>query len=139
MPKIVAYTGNEAVSEAMRQIEPDVVAAYPITPQTEVVQRFASFVNDGVVRTEMITVESEHRPLNIHCDHADSMGARDTCWIQLYSENAQEAYDNLIQAVTIAETSDVLLPVMVCVDGFIISHSIERTPQLGLQESSLTS
>ena len=178
MPKIVAYTGNEAVSEAMRQIEPDVVAAYPITPQTEVVQRFASFVNDGVVRTEMITVESEHSamsacvgaaagggrvmtatsacglalmweilyvasscrlpivmtvvnrafnaPLNIHCDHADSMGARDTCWIQLYSENAQEAYDNLIQAVTIAETSDVLLPVMVCVDGFIISHSIER-------------
>ena len=178
MPRVVAYTGNEAVAEAMRQIEPDVVAAYPITPQTEVVQTFSSFVNDGIVKTEMITVESEHSamsacvgaaaaggrvmtatsanglalmweilycasgnrlpivmtvvnralsaPINIHCDHSDSMGARDTGWIQLYSENAQEAYDNIVQAVTISEKRDILLPVMVCVDGFIISHSIER-------------
>jgi len=162
MPRVVAYTGNEAVAEAMRQIEPDVVAAYPITPQTEVVQTFSSFVNDGIVKTEMITVESEHSamsacvgaaaaggrvmtatsanglalmweilycasgnrlpivmtvvnralsaPINIHCDHSDSMGARDTGWIQLYSENAQEAYDNIVQAVTISEKRDILLP-----------------------------
>ncbi|HUT03730.1 MAG TPA: pyruvate ferredoxin oxidoreductase [bacterium] len=182
MPRVVAYTGNEAVAEAMRQIEPDVVAAYPITPQTEVVQTFSGFVNDGVVKTEMITVESEHSamsacvgaaaaggrvmtatsanglalmweilycasgnrlpmvmtvvnramsaPINIHCDHSDSMGARDTGWIQLYSENAQEAYDNIVQAVTVSENRDILLPVMVCVDGFIISHSIERVELL---------
>ena len=182
MPRVVAYTGNEAVAEAMRQIEPDVVAAYPITPQTEVVQTFSSFVNDGIVKTEMITVESEHSamsacvgaaaaggrvmtatsanglalmweilycasgnrlpivmtvvnralsaPINIHCDHSDSMGARDSGWIQLYSENAQEAYDNIVQAVTISEKRDILLPVMVCVDGFIISHSIERVELL---------
>jgi len=180
--RVVAYTGNEAVAEAMRQIEPDVVAAYPITPQTEVVQSFSGFVNDGLVKTEMITVESEHSamsacvgaaaaggrvmtatsacglalmweilycasgnrlpmvmtvvnralnaPINIHCDHSDSMGARDTGWIQLYSENAQEVYDNLVQAFTIAEVKDILLPLMVCVDGFIISHSIERVELL---------
>ena len=64
--------------------------------------------------------------LNIHGDHSDSMGARDSGWIQLYSENAQEAYDNTIQAFRIAENMDIRLPVMVCFDGFIISHSIER-------------
>lgn len=176
MGKIVAKTGNEAVAEAMRQINPDVVAAYPITPSTEVVQIFASFVADGLVDTEYIAVESEHSafsacigaacagaramtctagpglafswemlyiasgfrlpivlaeanrtlsaPINIHCDHSDTMGARDSGWIQLYSENAQEAYDNLIQAVRIAES--VLLPVMVMQDGFIITHGMER-------------
>jgi len=65
-------------------------------------------------------------PLNIHGDHSDSMGARDSGWIQLYSENAQEAYDNLMQAVRIGEEASVRLPVAVCYDGFIISHSIER-------------
>jgi len=174
----VALTGNEAVALAMKQINPDVVAAYPITPQTEVVQFFSNFVADGEVKTEFVTVESEHSamsacvgaasagvramtataanglalmweilyiaasnrlpivmpvvnralsaPINIHCDHSDSMGARDSGWIQLYSENAQEAYDNLIQAVRIAEHPDVLLPVMVCMDGFIISHALEN-------------
>jgi len=182
MPRVVAYTGNEVVSEAMRQIEPDVVAAYPITPATEIVQAFSGFVSDGIVRTEMMTVESEHSamsacvgaaaaggrvmtatsacglalmweilycvsgnrlpivmtvvnralsaPINIHCDHSDTMGARDSGWIQIYSENAQEAYDNLIMAPPIAEAKDVLLPVMVCFDGFIISHSIERVELL---------
>ena len=57
-------------------------------------------------------------PINIHCDHSDSMGARDSGWIQLYSENAQEAYDNVLQAVRIAEHHDVRLPVMVNMDGF---------------------
>jgi pyruvate ferredoxin oxidoreductase alpha subunit len=171
-------TGNVAVAEAMRQINPDVCAAYPITPSTEIMQEFANFVADGLVVTELVPVESEHSamsacigasaaggrvmtatsaqglalmwemlyvaascrlpivmtvvnralnaPLNIHCDHSDSMGARDSGWIQLYSENAQEAYDNLIQAIRIGQDNRVRLPVMVCVDGFIISHSIER-------------
>ena len=152
--KIMALDGAHAVAEAMRQINPDVVAAYPITPQTPVVMTFSNFVADGLVDTEFIPVESEHSamstcigasaaggrvmtatasvglmlmlevvyaaaslrlpivmsvvnralssPLNIHCDHSDSMGARDTGWIQLYSENPQEAYDNVIQAVRIA-------------------------------------
>ncbi len=174
----VALDGAHAVSEAMRQIDPDVVAAYPITPQTAVVQRFSQFVADGRVNTEFVAVESEHAamsacvgaaaaggrvmtataanglalmwemlyiaasmrlpivmpvvnralsgPLNIHCDHSDSMGARDAGWIQLYSETAQEAYDNTIQAIRIAEHADLKLPVMVMQDGFITGHGVER-------------
>ncbi|MGC9066733.1 MAG: pyruvate ferredoxin oxidoreductase [Candidatus Ratteibacteria bacterium] len=170
-------TGNEIFAEAMRQINPDVVAAYPITPATEIVQIFSQFVADGVVKTEYIAVESEHSamsacigasaagartmtgtsaqglalmwemlyiasglrlpiimavtnralsaPINIHCDHSDTMGARDSGWIQIYSENVQEAYDNLIQAVRIAEHPNVRLPVMVTTDGFILSHCLE--------------
>jgi pyruvate ferredoxin oxidoreductase alpha subunit len=182
MSRVVAVTGNEAVAECLRQVNPDVCAAYPITPQTDMMQRFATFVSDGKVDTEMILVESEHSamsacigaaagggrvitatssqglalmwemlfiaagsrlpivmpvvnralsaPLNIHGDHSDSMGARDSGWIQLYSENAQEAYDNTIQAFRIAEHMDIRLPVMICLDGFIISHSIERVEYL---------
>jgi pyruvate ferredoxin oxidoreductase alpha subunit len=178
MSTFEALDGNSAVATAMRQINPDVVAAYPITPQTSTVQTFADFVADGLVDTEFICVESEHSamsacvgassagarvmtataangmalmweimyiaasnrnpivmslvnralsgPINIHCDHSDSMGARDSGWIQLYSENGQEAYDNIIQAIRIAEHPDVLLPVMVCQDGFITSHGMER-------------
>ncbi|MGB9867468.1 MAG: pyruvate ferredoxin oxidoreductase [Bacillota bacterium] len=177
MAKRVALTGNEAVALAMRQINPDVVAAYPITPQTDIVQYFSQFVADGQVKTEFVTVESEHSamsatvgaavagaramtatssqglalmwevvyiaaslrlpivmpvvnralsaPINIHCDHSDTMGARDSGWIQLYSENVQEAYDNMIQAIRIAEHPDVRLPVMVCQDGFITSHGLD--------------
>ncbi|MBI4712615.1 MAG: pyruvate ferredoxin oxidoreductase [Planctomycetes bacterium] len=180
--KIAALTGNNAVAYAMRQINPDVVAAYPITPQTEAVEEFADFVANGLVQTEYIPVESEHSsmsacigasaagarvmtttssagfalmwemlpiaaglrtpvimyvanrafsaPLNIHCSHDDTMGGRDTGWIQIYSENAQEVYDNMIQAVRIGEHLDVRLPVMVCVDGFIISHAVERVELL---------
>jgi pyruvate ferredoxin oxidoreductase alpha subunit len=172
----VALTGNEAVALAMRQINPDVVAAYPITPQTDIVQYFASFVAEGLVDTEFMTAESEHSamsatvgaaasgaramtatsanglalmwevlyiaagnrlpivmpvvnralpaPINIHCDHSDAMGARDSGWVQLWSEDAQEAYDNVLQAVRIAEDDRVRLPVMVCYDGFIISHAL---------------
>jgi pyruvate ferredoxin oxidoreductase alpha subunit len=182
MAKIVAVTGNEAVANALKQVNPDVCAAYPITPQTDMMQRFSSFVSDGKVKTEIILVESEHSsmsacvgasaaggrvitatssqglalmyeilyiasgtrlpivmpvvnralsaPLNIHGDHSDSMGARDTGWVQLWSENAQEAYDNTIQAFRIAEHMDIRLPVMVNLDGFIISHSIERLEYL---------
>ncbi len=171
-------SGNEAAAIAMKQINPDVVAAFPITPSTEIPQYFSSFVNNGQVDTEFVAVESEHSamsacigaqaagaramtatsanglslmwemiyiasslrlpivmslvnravsgPLNIHNDHSDAMGVRDSGWIQLFSENNQEAYDNLIMAHRIAEHKDVLLPLMVCQDGFITSHSIEN-------------
>jgi len=177
MAKITPLTGDQAAAEAMRQIEPDVVAAYPITPQTEIVMNFSQFVADGKVKTELIPVESEHSamsacvgsaaagartmtatsanglalmweivyiaastrlpivmpvvnralsgPINIHCDHSDTMGARDSGWIQIYSENAQEVYENIILAVRIAEHKDILLPIMVCQDGFITSHAVE--------------
>jgi len=175
--KITAITGNEAVAYAIKQINPDVMAAYPITPATALVQKFSEYVADGLVDTEFVTVESEHSamsacvgaaaaggrvmtatsanglalmfeilyiassnrlpiimpminralsgPINIHCDHGDSMAARDSSWIQIYSENVQEAYDNIIQAVRIAEHMEVRLPVMVMYDGFITSHGME--------------
>ncbi len=177
MSTIVAITGNGAAAEVMRQINPDVVAAFPITPSTQVMEDFAKFHANGKVTTELVTVESEHSamsacigaavaggrvmtatsscglalmwemlyvaasmrqpvvmtlvnralsgPINIHCDHADAMGCRDSGWIQIFSENSQEVYDNLIMAPRIAEHLDVRLPVMVCMDGFIISHCIE--------------
>ncbi len=173
----MTMTGAEATAEAMRQIHPDVVAAYPITPQTDIVMRFARFVADGVVQTEFVPVESEHSalsavvgasaagaramtatsgpgfalmheilyvaagyrlpivmpvanralsgPINIHGDHSDTMGSRDAGWIHLYAENAQEAYDDLIQAVRIAEHPEVRVPVLVGQDGFIITHGME--------------
>jgi len=172
----IAVTGNEAVAEAMRQINPDVVCAYPITPQTEVVQIYAQMVADGKVDSEFVTVESEHSamsavigsaaggartmtatssqgfalmwevlfiaasyrlpivmttvnralsgPINIHCDHSDTMGGRDTGWIQLYGENHQEAYDNCIQSIRIAEHMDVRTPTMHMYDGYVISGAI---------------
>jgi pyruvate ferredoxin oxidoreductase alpha subunit len=177
MSKPVAVTGNEACAEALRQANPDVCAAYPITPATDLMQRFAGCVSNGEVDTELVLVESEHSamsacigasaaggrvatatssqglalmwemlyiaagtnlpiimplvnralsaPLNIHGDHSDAMGARDTGWIQLCSENAQEAYDNTLQAFRIGEHADIRLPVIINLDGFIISHSIE--------------
>jgi len=165
---VVAMTGNIAVANAMRQINPDVCAAYPITPSTEVMQQFSSFVADGKVDTELVTVESEHSamsacigasaaggrvmtatrlpiammvinralsaPINIHGDHSDEMGARDAGWIQMYAENGQEAYDNLIQSILIGESEGVLLPVMGGMDGFIISHSIENLSMLDDQQ-----
>ncbi|MCD6419231.1 MAG: pyruvate ferredoxin oxidoreductase [Synergistetes bacterium] len=175
--KKLAITGNQAIAEAMRQINPDVVAAYPITPQTEIVMTFSQMVADGRADTEMITVESEHSamsacvgasaagarvmtatsanglalmhevvyiaastrlpivmavvnralsaPINIHCDHSDSMAERDSGWIQIYSESSQEAYENMFLALRLAEHPDVLLPVMVMQDGFITSHGVE--------------
>jgi len=169
-------TGNDAAAYAMKQIDPDVCAAYPITPQTELMQTFAQYAADGEVKTLLITVESEHSamsacigsaaagartmtatsangfalmwevlyiaaslrlpiamtvvnralsgPINIHCDHSDSMGARDAGWIQIYGEDPQEAYDLLLIALKAAENHDVLLPAMVMYDGFIISHTM---------------
>jgi pyruvate ferredoxin oxidoreductase alpha subunit len=170
-------TGGEAVAEAMRQIDPDVVPVYPITPQTPIIQGFAKFVADGKAHGELVDVESEHSamsaaigsalagartmtatssqglalmaevvyiaaamrapivmalgnralsgPINIHCDHSDSMLIRDSGVVQLFAENAQEAYDLTILATRLAEHPDVLLPVLVCQDGFTITHSAE--------------
>ena len=171
-------SGNEAAATAMKQINPDVVAAFPITPSTEIPQYFSTFVANGTVDTEFVAVESEHSamsacigaeaagaramtatsanglslmwemiyiasslrlpivlslvnravsgPLNIHCDHSDAMGVRDAGWIMLFSETNQEAYDNTLMAHRIAEHKDVMLPLMVCQDGFITSHAIEN-------------
>ena len=153
MAEKVALTGNDAAATALRQVNPDVAAVFPITPQTELMHLFAGFVADGVVDTNLVTVESEHSamsatvgaaaggaraitatssqglalmweivyiassmrlpivmpvvnralsgPINIHCDHSDTMGCRDSGWIQIYSENAQEVYDNVIQAFSL--------------------------------------
>ena len=179
---LMGINGDEAVAYATKQVNPDVVAAYPITPQTIIVERFSEYVADGEVDTEFVAVESEHSalsscvgasaagaraftataanglalmweityiasgmrlpivmavanralsgPLNIHCDHGDSMGARDSGWIQIYCENNQEVYDACIEAWRIAEHSDVLLPVMVCLDGFSLSHTMENVSTL---------
>ena len=178
MAKRDRLSGNEAVAIALRQINPDVFPAFPITPSTEIPQYFASFVANGQVDTEFIPVESEHSsmsaaigasaagarsltatsscglaymweelyiaasnrlplalalvnralsgPININCDHSDSMGARDSGWIQMYAENNQEAYDNMVQAFRISEHRDVRLPIMICQDGFITSHAVEN-------------
>lgn len=171
-------SGNEAVSYAIRQINPDVMPAFPITPSTEIPQMVSTYIANGEMDTEFIPVESEHSsmsatigaeaagarsltatssaglalmweelllaasnrmpcalalvnrtlsgPININCDHSDSMGARDTGWIQIYAENNQEAYDNFIQAYPIAEHENVHLPIMICQDGFITSHAVEN-------------
>ena len=171
----MALTGNEAMAFAMKQINPDVVAAYPITPATQIVELFSKYVADGEVDTEFVPVESEHSamsacvgasaagarvmtgtasqglalmheilyiasalrlpitmcvvnrtlsaPINIHCDHSDTMGSRDAGWIQIYTENVQEAYASTIVGVKTAEKAN--LPVMVTTDGFVLSHGME--------------
>jgi pyruvate ferredoxin oxidoreductase alpha subunit len=176
--EVMALSGDEAVAYAVKQSNVDVVAAYPITPQTIMVEKFSEYVANGEVETEFICTESEHSaltaclaasatgartftasasaglalmhemlfvtsgcrapvvmaianralsaPLNIHGDHSDSMTERDSGWIQLYVENAQEAYDSIIQAFRIAENNDVLLPVLVGLDGFTLSHTLEN-------------
>ena len=178
MSKRDRMSGNEAVAYAIRQINPDVMPAFPITPSTEIPQMVSSYIANGEMDTEFIPVESEHSamsaaigsqaagartltatssaglalmweelllaasnrmplalalvnrtlsgPININCDHTDGMGARDTGWIQIYSENNQEAYDNFVQAYPIAENKDVHIPIMICQDGFITSHAVEN-------------
>ncbi len=171
-------SGNEAISYAIKQVNPDVMPAFPITPSTEIPQYVANYIANGEMDTEFIPVESEHSsmsatigaqaagarsltatsscglalmweelyvaasnrlplalclvnralsgPININCDHSDSMGARDTGFIQIYAENNQEVYDNFVQAYRIAEHKDVMLPIMICQDGFITSHAVEN-------------
>ena len=176
--KMVGLNGDEASAYATKQVDPDVVAAYPITPQTIIVERFSEYVADGLVGSEFVAVESEHRalsacvgasaagaraftataanglalmweilyiagglrqpivmavanrclggPINIHNDHSDAMGARDSGWIQLFCENSQEVYDASVEAWRIAEHADIQMPVMVNFDGFTISHTMEN-------------
>lgn len=171
-------SGNEAVAHAIKQINPDVMPAFPITPSTEIPQFVSTMIANGEIDTEFIPVESEHSsmsaaigssaagartltatsscglalmwevlyvaasnrlpimmevvnralsgPININAEHSDSMGARDSGWIQIYAENNQEVYDNTLQAYRIAEHKDVKLPIMICQDGFITSHAVEN-------------
>ena len=178
----MALNGDEAVAFAVKQCDVDVVAAYPITPQTIIVEKFSEYVANGEVQTEYICTESEHSamtaclaasatgartftasasaglalmhemlfvtsgsrapvvmavanralssPLNIHGDHSDSIAERDSGWIQVYVENAQEAYDTIIQAFKISEDAGVSLPIIVGLDGFTISHTLERVDVL---------
>ena len=173
----LALTGNDAGAYALMHVDPDIAAVFPITPQTELMHKFAEFVANGKVTTDMVTVESEHSamsavvgaqaagarsftatsaagfvlmyeivfvasglrlpcvmivvnrainsPINIHCDHTDSMCARDSGWVQLFSENSQEVYDNTVMSFRIAEDKRVLMPTMVTLDGFILSHTQE--------------
>lgn len=174
--KIKAMAGGAAMAEALRQIHPDVMAVYPITPQTTIIETYAKMKADGKVETEIIQAESEHSamsatigasatgaravtatssqgllymaemlpiasgmrfpivmcvssralsaPLNIHGEHGDVMAVRSLGWIQIFSENVQDAYDNVIIAAKLAEKVD--LPVMPIMDGFHTSHTTER-------------
>ncbi len=180
--RVMALNGDEAVAWAVKQCNVDFVAAYPITPQTLIVERFSEFVANGEVKTEFVAVESEHSalsacigaaavgaraftataanglalmweivyiasslrlpivmaivnralsgPICIHCDHGDSMGCRDAGWIQIYCEDSQEVYDTIIQAFRIGEHPKVQLPVMVMLDGFVLSHTLQNVSLL---------
>jgi pyruvate ferredoxin oxidoreductase alpha subunit len=178
----MAMSGDEAIAYAVKQSDVDVVAAYPITPQTIIVEKFGEYVANGEVQTEFVCTESEHSaitaclaasvtgartftasasaglalmhemlfvtsgcrapvvmaianralsaPLNIHGDQSDSMAERDSGWVQIYVENSQEAYDSIIQAFKIAEDTNILLPMIVGLDGFTLSHSLENVKVL---------
>ena len=182
--KKLALTGGAAAAEALRQIEPEVMPIYPITPQTPIIETYAKFQAEGMVDTEIIKVESEHSamsaaigacaagartatatssqglalmhevlyiasgtrlpilmvisaralsaPINIHGDHSDVMGCRDSGWIQIFCENGQEVYDKTIIGMKLAEK--VKLPVMVIMDGFNTSHSVENLKTLETKE-----
>ena len=183
MKKVI--TGDHAVAIGAKLCRVDVVPAYPITPQTLIIEHIADFVNDGEVDTKFLTMESEHSvmsaaaaasaagarvftatssqglafmhemlyataplrlpvvmvnasrtlggPPGIWCEYNDSMGARDSGWLQLYVEDNQEALDMIIQSFRIAEDKRVLLPVMPCLDGFILTHTVEPV-EIPLQE-----
>ena len=183
--EIMALNGDEAVAYAVKQSNVDVVAAYPITPQTIIVEKYSEYVANGEVQTEFVCTESEHSaitaclaasatgartftasasaglalmhemltvtsgsrapvvmavanralssPLNIHGDQSDSMAERDSGWIHIYVENAQEAYDSILQAFKIAENVGVSLPIIVGLDGFTLSHTLERVDTLSDQ------
>lgn len=178
MAKKERMSGNEAVAYGIKQVNPDVMPAFPITPSTEIPQFVSTMIANGEIDTEFIPVESEHSsmsaamgseaagartltatssaglafmwevlyvaassrlpicmtvvnraltgPLNINADHSDSMGARDSGWLQIYAETNQEVYDNFLQAYRIAEHPDVRLPIMICQDGFITSHAVQN-------------
>jgi pyruvate ferredoxin oxidoreductase alpha subunit len=187
MAKMRVLSGNSAVAEAVKQVRPDVVVGYPVTPSTPILEAIATFVSNGQIDTELVNAESDHSaisacigasaaggrvfsatasqglalmheilfiasslrlpivvavanralsaPINIHADHSDAMAQRDCGWIQIFSENAQEAYDNIVQAFRIAEHAEVKTPVLVGMDGFVTSHAmtnllVEESPEV---------
>ena len=186
MVQDIAINGDNAIALAWKQIDPDVCAAYPITPQTIIVEKFAEYVANAEVTTEFVCVESEHSaltlctssasagartftatasqglaymwemlpitaamrvplimavanravsgPININNDHGDAMAARDCGWLMLFSENVQQAYDNSIMAPRIAEHPEIQLPCMVNLDGFVLTHAIERMTTVDTQD-----
>ena len=171
-----ALTGNHAVAEAAKLARVKVVAAYPITPQTTIVERLAEMIEKGELEAKMIRVESEHSamaatlgaaaagaraftatsshgllymhevlwwtagaripvvmavvaraigpPWNIHVEHSDVMDQRDTGWIISIAQENQEAFDLTLQAFRISEDPRVYLPMIVSLDGFILSHTV---------------
>jgi pyruvate ferredoxin oxidoreductase alpha subunit len=175
--QFVPMSGSEAIAKAVIQSNVDFISAYPITPQTIIVERLSDLVANGETKAKFVNVESEHSamsacvgaslaggraftatssqglalmhevlylasglrcpivtavanralsaPISIHGDHSDMMGSRDSGWIQLYVENAQEAYDWVMQAYRIAEDERVALPFTVNMDGYVITHSVE--------------
>jgi len=170
-------SANDAVAYGVRLCRPEVIAAYPITPQTTVVEKLSEFIENGEMECQYLNVESEHSamsaamgaalmgcrtftatssqgllymcemlhyvsgsrfpivmmnanrtvaaPWNIFGDHRDSMAMRDSGWMQVYVENGQEALDTVIQAYKIAENPDVLTPIMICLDGYVLTHTYE--------------
>ncbi|MCD6540061.1 MAG: pyruvate ferredoxin oxidoreductase [Candidatus Omnitrophica bacterium] len=169
--------GSQAVARAVKLAKPGVISAYPITPQTHIVEGLAQFVAEGELKSEFVNVESEHSaasvvlgaeasgvrsftatssqglilmsevlfniagmrlpvmlvcanralsaPINIWNDHQDSITLRDSGWIQFYAENHQEAVDFILQGYRIGENPRIMLPVMVCIDGYILTHGME--------------
>ncbi len=183
---LTGSTGNKAVAEAVSQAEPGVIAAYPITPQTEIVEQIATYVAEGKIGCEYIMVESEHSAMaacigasvsgvrtftatsshgllymhemlnwaagarlpivmanvnrapgpgwNIWAEHTDSLQERDTGWLQVYVSTVQEAYDTTLMAFRIAEHADVLLPVMINLDGFLLSHIFQSLETVHIED-----
>lgn len=169
--------GSQAIAEIIKLCKPGVISAYPITPQTHIVEELAQMIADGHLKSSFVNVESEHSaasvvlgaeatgvrsytatssqgllymaevlfniaglrlpvvlccanravsaPINIWNDQQDSISLRDSGWIQLYAENIQEAIDFHLLGYRLAEDKDIMLPVMVCLDGFVLTHGIE--------------
>lgn len=189
MKKVI--TGDHAVAIGAKICRAEVVPAYPITPQTLIIEHIADFVNDGEMDAKFLTMESEHSvmsagaaasaagarvftatssqglafmhemlyataplrlpilmvnasrtlggPPGIWCEYNDSMGARDSGWLQVYVEDNQEALDMVIQGYRIAEDKRVLLPIMPCLDGFVLTHTVEpvEVPEQDVVDSFL--
>ena len=177
--KYVVQEGSHSIAEVVALCRPELISAFPITPQTHIVEKLAELVSNGKIDAEFVNVESEHSaisvitgaeacgmrtfsatssqglalmhevlhavsgmrlpivmvianralsaPLNIWNDQSDSMAQRDTSWLQLYAESVQEAVDLIAQAYRVAESGDVMLPVMVCMDGYVLTHIYEPT------------
>ena len=178
--------GSRAIAEAVKLCKPGVISAYPITPQTHIVEELAQMVANGELNSQFVNVESEHSaasvvlggvatgvrsytatssqgllymaevifniaglrlplvlacanravsaPINIWNDQQDSVSLRDSGWIQLYAENNQEAVDFHLMGYRIGEDKSIMLPVMVCVDGFILTHGMEPVDIPGQEE-----